>query len=284
MPLFVVVSGFTLYLSKPIYDFKWIKKKFYRLIIPLISWTVLVQLMCNFKFTGLKPFTQFPNSIYEFVVRTILHPDWAFWFLWIIFICMMTFYIANKIAEKYKKIQQYQVLLLILIGMALFKLLKLPQSYFGINKVLYYFPMFVGGYYLAMYKDYIFKYFNYLKCALLPSALLWILFLTLWDGNSIIYKYTIAIVSMFTVYILIKLLENHLKWLSYFGKMSLELYVCETIFLNIGIDNCYIRVISIFITAIICSLLFAKILKINKYTNFIYFGSYKSEKFNKKIV
>ncbi|APC41519.1 acyltransferase family protein [Clostridium estertheticum] len=284
MPLFVLLSGFTLYLSNPTYNFEWVKRKFYRLIVPLISWTLLVELMCNFQFTGLKPFTIFPNSFYEFAKKSILHPDWAFWFLWIIFIFMLTFYFIDKITKKYNSIRQYQMIFLIFIVILVFKVFNLPQGYFGVADVLNYFPIFICGYYLSKYKDYIFKYVKY---TLLPSALLWIVLLNKWDSNdSIAHKYIMAIVAMITVYCLVKLLEKQLKWLTYFGKRSLELYVCESIFLNIGISSGYIRVISIFITATICSLLFARILKTNKYTNFIAFGSFKSEnKFRiKKIV
>jgi len=273
MPLFILLSGFTLYISTQSYDFKWVKNKIYRLIIPLISWTVIVQLMSNFKFTGLKPFTEFPDSIYKFIKLSIMHPDWAFWFLWVIFVFMMIFYVINKISRKYMIVQKYQPIFLVIVEAIL---IVLPKSHFGINYVVYYFPIFVCGYYISKYKDYILKYFRY---ALVPSILIWALLVNNYSNSksTIVYKYVIAFSAMIAIYYFAKFFEKRLKWMIYLGKNSLQIYVAESICLNIGIGSGYIRVISIFVTATFFSILITEILKANKYTNLVAFGSHKKE-------
>lgn len=275
MPLFILLSGFTLYLSKPKYNMGWLRKKFSRLMIPLISWTIIVELMCNFEFTGLKPFTKFPETLYEFINYTISHPDWAFWFLWVILACMLIFYIFNSTLGKNKILKKLQIVYLILIGIILFKLPN--QRYLGLSSISYYFPIFVCGYYISKYRMHISQYSKY---AFLPSAVVWISYANSWNfWNSIASKYVIAVAAMISIYCIVSVFENYLKWLTYFGKRSLELYVCESIFLNIGISNGYIRVISIFITVTCLSLLTAKILKTNRYINLIAFGSHGRENF-----
>lgn len=275
MQLFVLLSGFTLYLSKKEYNLAWIKSKFLRLIVPLISWTIIITLMSNFKFTGIKPFVQIPDSIPEFVEKTVLHPDWVFWFLWIVFVFMLIFYAIKKLTQKYIRLQKFQILFFISIEVIIIVIIRLlKKDVLGLVQIEYYFPMFVCGYYVSKYKDYIFKY---LKYGALPSAILWLLFFNTWIYQSKPYRYILAICGIITIYYLVKLFQRFLKWLSYFGKRTLDLYICESICLNIGFGTGYIRVISIFITATILSLLIAKILKSNKYTNFIAFGSYESE-------
>ncbi|MDP4145752.1 MAG: acyltransferase [Bacillota bacterium] len=276
MPLFVLLSGFTLYISTSNYNFNWVKKKFYRLIIPLITWTIITEFMSNFNFTGLKPFTYFPDSVYQFIKTSVAHPDWVFWFLWTIFIFMIIFYLVNKVSNKYSIVNKYQIACFIIIEMIL---LMLPKEYLGLRKICYYFPMFICGYYISKFKNYVFKYLKYVA---VPSIIIWVLFADKWGSDvikfnfTIIYKYIIAFAGIISIYFVVRLFKNYLKWLAYFGRNSLELYLCESVFLNIGIKSGYIRVISIFITCLFFSLLSAKILKINKLTRFFAFGAYKN--------
>lgn len=275
MPLFVFLSGFTLYMSTPIYNSKWLKNKCSRLMVPLIFWTIIVELMSDFKFTGLKPFTAFPNTVSEFIKRTVLHPDWAFWFLWIIFVFMMIFFINDKLTRKLKNVQRYQILFFALVEVIIIAILKLTKKdVFGLIQIQYYFPVFICGYFASKYKSYIYKY---LKYAVLPAAILWSLLFYSSINEDRIQKYILALSAIIVIYYFVTLLQKYLRWLTYFGKISLELYTCESICLNIGFYNGYTRVISIFITATVCSILLSKILKISKYTNYLAFGTYKSE-------
>ena len=266
MPLFVLLSGYTLYLTKPIYNGQWFLKKIYRLFLPIITWSTLLYFMQDFSFTGLKPSIAFPNSFLEFVKNLIKHPDWVFWFLWVIFVCMVIFFVTDKISHK------FQPIFFVLIGVLLF---MLPKTYLGIKDISVYFPIFVSGYYLSKYKEYVLKY---LKFALLPAVVVYVVYVNQWTfDSSVIHKYILALTSIIIAYFIMILLRGSFfkDLLTYLGKNSLELYLCETICLNIGIGTGYLRIISIFISAFILSIMISTLLKSNKYTNFIAFGSFK---------
>lgn len=272
MPLFVILSGFTLYMSKPRYDLQWIKNKVFRLIIPLITWTVIAQLVNGFSFTGLQPHLSFSTTVIGFVKRSVVHPDWIFWFLWIIFVYMVIFLVVNKITDKIGLLKKYQIVIFAVVWGILY---VLPDNFFGIGLIFYYFPIFVAGFYLSKYKD---KFIRYWKFAAIPAAVMWVLIVNMRNAESSIwFKYGLAVVSMITVYSIVKLIERYIKWFAYLGKISLELYVCQIICLNIGISTGYIRVASIFVTATIISIALTKLLKTNWLTDLIAFGSVKKK-------
>lgn len=63
MPLFMILSGYTLKAYNKNYDFNFLKKRFLRLMIPTIIWSYLIYIMKDFNFVGIKEFIPFPNSI-----------------------------------------------------------------------------------------------------------------------------------------------------------------------------------------------------------------------------
>jgi len=259
MPLFMLLSGYTMYKYTEKYDINFIRKKFIRLIIPTIVWSYLIYFVRNFEFVGIKEFILFPSNILEYTKTLFWHPDILIWFLYIVFLCNIIFYIHKKIVkDKYEK---FDILVTILFTIIIY---LLPNKNFGMGRLQIYFPIFSLGYYVAKYFEYIKKYLKYL---LIPSIITYILIFSRFNvmiDNKLIY-YLISISAIIIIYNIVNKmkLEKVNKVLAFLGNKSLEIYLCQCVCLNIGAGNGTLRIISIFITATTISTLLAIIT--NKY-------------------
>lgn len=95
MPLFILLSGYTLYLSNPKWDSQFIIKKVKRLLLPTIVWSYLLYFARNISFTGLYV-VNFPNSLWLYTRQFLLHPDALIWFLYIVFLCILFFILVKR--------------------------------------------------------------------------------------------------------------------------------------------------------------------------------------------
>lgn len=267
MPLFMLLAGYTLYLSNQKYDIKFIINKGKRLLLPTIVFSYLLYFIKDFNFTGLQPFVKFPNGILAYTKQLMLHPDLLIWFLYVVFVCTMIFYIGEKFFNKY-------LIFYLLIVTAI--VMILPGGYLGVWRIKLHLPIFIVGYYIAMYKDVVLKY---LKYSLIPCIIFYIFMADKWSFSSHrLYQWSIAFASITILYYLVKAIRTKVKILDkyfmFLGKYSLEIYLCQTVCLNIGIGNGTIRVISIFVSATTISIILAYLTRKYKYTKAILYGSF----------
>ena len=265
MPLFMLLSGYSLYKYTKKYDLEFLKKRFFRLIIPTIVWSYLIYSVRQFEFVGIKEFIPFPDSIIEYTKILLLHPDYIIWFLYIIFICNVIFGLQKKlISEKISIV----ITILMIIG-----LYVLPKENFGIARLQIYFPIFSLGYYLAMYFEKIRKYLKYM---LIPSVIAYIMLFPFYNViiDNVIVFYLISISAIIILYHIVKMIHNRKinEIFCFFGKKSLEIYLCQCVCLNIGIGTGIIRIISIFITATIISVLLTYLTNKFKITKALLYG------------
>lgn len=265
MPLFMLLSGYTLYLSKKPYDIHFLILRFKRLIIPTVVFTYVFFLIEDFWFVGIKQFKDIPDNIIMFTKQFIISPDYLIWFLYIVFLCNVVFFIGKKLFNNYFKV--YLIVVAILVHL-------IPIGAFGIFRLKLYLPIFIAGYLIAEYKDVIFKYLKYL---FIPALIAWALYADLWEFDSpYLYQYLIAISSMIVIYYLLKSIkvEKINQTLVYLGQRSLEYYLLHILFLNIGIGEGALRIVTIFISALLVSTVLIHLIKKNKHTKALFFGEF----------
>lgn len=265
MPLFMLLAGYTLYLSNPKYDISFLMKKFNRLIVPTIIWSYLLFLVKDVKFTGLKPFVKFPDDIFSYTKLLIKSPDFVVWFLYVVFVCTVIVFIGKRLFDK--QIFVYFIAVSILIN-------SLPINALGIGRTKLYLPIFLFGYCIAMYKE---VYFEYIKYMLIPSIVFYIFMFNRWSFlSSKIYQWSIAFAGITIIYYLVKhvRIKTIDDILSFLGKYSLEIYLAQALCLNIGIGSGLLKIVSIFITATTISVIISYLSKFNKYSNSILYGNF----------
>ena len=273
MPLFMILSGYVLanYTSKFNKDF--LIKKSLRLLYPTIIWSYLIWSVRNFKFVGIKEFIPFPDSIIEYTKTLIKHPDFIIWFLYVVFIFNIFFYIIKKMNNKKDLYLDviFSIVFYIILGI-------IPNSNFGIYNIKLYFPIFAFGYFLK--KEYLKKYsWKYIVFFIIIYIVL-----LLKCANTFLYNhfeyYLISFSAIFLIYQTILRIKEFkvCKILSFFGKYSLEIYLCQCLCLNIGIGQGYLRVITIFISATIISVILSIITNKSNFLKMLLYGKYKSKK------
>ena len=154
MPLFILLSGFSLSKYTKEYNKSFLKKRFYRLIIPTIVWNYLIYFFKDFWFVGIRDFIIFPDTFLGYTKTLILHPDYIIWFLYVVFICDMIYYLENVILKDKINAGILIVVNLIISGF----IYLLPNTYFGIYYLQIYFPIFSLGYFVARYFEKISSY------------------------------------------------------------------------------------------------------------------------------
>lgn len=272
MPLFMILSGYSLskYVKK--YDLLFLKKRFCRLIIPTIVWSYLIYFFRDFNFVGIKPFIPFPDSVIDYTKILLLHIDYVIWFLYIVFLCDIIYFVLNKTIKNNK----IDIILCIILHVIL---LMIPNQNFGIYRLMLYFPLFSVGYYLARYQTILEKS----KYLIIPSVLLYIFLFKKFSVyiNSVMIYYCISISAIIIIYNFVKyfnklnitIINKIFNFLSFFGKLSLEIYLCQCLCLNIGVGSGYLRIITIFITATTISIILAKFTTKNNVLSLVLYGN-----------
>ncbi len=140
MPLFMFLSGAAAtYSSKPM-NFEFIKKKFYALVIPFISWGLLsFYLNDNYRYM----------SLFTHIKRIVVAPDYGLWFLWVLFLnfCALA---CMKYLTKWLHLYSYP-----LVWLALF---IIPTGKYGIGHMRWHLPFVVAGYLIYAYRDRLMRY------------------------------------------------------------------------------------------------------------------------------
>lgn len=284
MPLFFFLSGFVVNKSK--LDKRYIVKKFNRLIVPFFLWYIIYYFFSKFKFTGLKPYLDYSGGFISYIIRGIVYPNNGLWFLWSLFYIYIIYYICKKLSKNdNKSFCIYIVIILVILRIS-------GSNKFGINTISYYLVYFFIGYIYSKYK-YVNKNEKTLIMALCICIAIEITSYVLikyfgcnhYSGLSLILKffntvikYILAIQGIILTYVfskqLIKKSNKVTAGLTYVGKVSLELYVCQCLVLNIGIGNGIIRTLTVFFNALVISIILIHIIKKYKITSVILFGYY----------
>lgn len=245
MPLFILLSGYTLYLSSKKFDKKFLIEKTRYLLYPTIIWSYLIYFLRDFSFVGIKPFISFPDSIITYTKELILHPNYIIWFLYVLYVYNIIFYIGKKIPQRY--FSTY----IISVGAILF---SLPSGYFGIYQIAQYYPFFVIGYYLPALKA---AFYSEDKKLWIPALLYFILNFISWSLPVLqtLRYYIMALSVILLLYYVVRMISNELvkNTLSLIGKYSLYIYLTQCLFLNIGFGSGYLRILSIFVSALFMS-------------------------------
>lgn len=132
MPLFMCISGFVCYHQKDSLDT--IKKRFRQLIIPFITWSVILY--------GIN----IGNAqIYDY----FLHPDRSLWFLWALFFITVIFIACKKLSQRTSIKLEYIITIcsIVMLGaIAKFKINILGGQFIG-----WYFIFYSIGYFVKKY-------------------------------------------------------------------------------------------------------------------------------------
>lgn len=291
MPFFILLTGYVLGLNKRDLNFKWIVSKFNRLLIPLFAWSIIYFFLKDYSFTGLKPYIKFPDNLVQYIRVLLIHPDFTLWFLWVVFVYYLIYFIINRIAP-------YHQNLILILNIIILRIL--PASYLGINRIVFYYPIFIFGYFLAKYKDNILKYTNIFT---IMSFIAFPILFTQWNYNKPLfikyiiisnprilsfitdfYQYALGVTGSIIIYSIIKLIKNKYfkEVLSYIGTISLEMYVLQMICLNVAFGSGTFRTIMTFTLATSISIILCLIINRVSILGIILFGrgQKKIEKLN----
>lgn len=292
MPLFILISGYIygyvdVNKNKIIYYFN---KNIKRLLLPFISWYILSYIF-NLSYKNI--------SFFDYIKKLILSPDNGLWFLWIIFSFKMLFFIIERISIKIfnkKIIIDKLIVWLLLIIMSKVS----PIEILGISLLNKYYLYFILGYILNK-KELLSNIFNLSKTIYLISIFGFVLLSSQWYrvqppiilmkfrwylnnkifiGMEVIYQLLIVILALISMIGLIRYIVKKSSFimniLIMLGENTLAIYAAHYYFISIFNFNNVILCITInFISGIILSLIFMKIIKRIKFAKVILLGEYK---------
>ena len=274
MPLFMFLSGYVIYghIHSPLSG--WLIDKFKRLVIPFLSWAIIMKLI-NYNSDS---FTQYFFKLYH-------SPDNGLWFLWVLFI---NYCILGTILQFGKSLKEVKLLLTIII------LYLTPISVLGFYWIKWLFPFFATGYILGEYK-------NKLPQSILTLSLLFsgtfpfLVYFWYRTKNpsfnqyisdifatcgivpymSIIdmfYRYLVAFAGILLVVQIIKRLEKYnFLLLSWLGTCTLDIYVSHQLFLW-GIGEGILKIVSTIVLALSLSLVLSFCLRQSKFLSMLFLG------------
>lgn len=267
MALFMLIAGYLFGMTiveKQKINLRTIKKKIKVYIWPTIIWSYIVFLMKDLHFTGIQPFIQLPDSVSQFTMLLLKDPGYIIWFMWTLFVCEVVLMFVYKYFRK-------NILSVCLIVEVLFILL--PQNYYNMFNISYFFPFVCLGSELYLNKISLHK--EMLKKVIAILAMVYILLKVLTvmmadikmidvDGiilrymyklcNTYLMRYVLAFMCCAILLYIVKenvFSKKIVQFFSYIGKYSLEYYVCQLLCMNItfSIQNTTLKTIVIFINA-----------------------------------
>jgi len=250
MPFFILISGYLASMSvkKSQCSFeKCIKKKFYYLIIPFLSWYIIgIIIKEDLSFSSIL-------ASFESLINNV---DNGLWYLYVLFVLYIFLYMSYKIKYKYRYIVLLSLFIFLpmtnILGM---KLIKWYLIYFILGMVLFDYQLLL--------KNIFSKYIMRIKYL---SVLLFILSLVYWERefgiHSIFfntyylyaYKFLTSLLGVVSIYILtIEFYKNEYlnKIFNLFGRNSMKIYILNILIINyiaefLIITNQFLLVILVF--------------------------------------
>ncbi len=295
--IFLLLSGISLYFSfnkKPTYG-TFIKNRFTRVIIPYLV-ICLLYWVWRYLFAEFNLFDFFYNAsgISLFLVKKGNSFVFSTTFIWYVgFICVM--YIIYPLIYKSlfecsakRKNINFAALIIAAFAFVLFTLIYVRNSYTATEVALTRIPVFIIGCYLGKWvfekrafkiQDYIF-FFLFIPIRLVIYSLIKI------DSTPIIHRY-LGLFASFTICFLVVLflekfakvtfiIKPFRKAFSFFGALSLELYIIHSLLYNvvlyyipdivttqeIAFYNKVLIYVGIMVSSVLLSYIFSKITKI----------------------
>lgn len=267
MPLFVFLSGYTLYLSNiktKMISYRHILNKVRRLIWPTILWNYIIWAVRDFPFVGIKPYITFPNDIFEYTKQLLMYPTYVIWFLWTIFWCTMIIWLGRVFLKRNEIVFAFLIYIV---------LEKMSVSYWGLNFIITYLPWFIMGYTIANYKQELLLKIKYIMLGSGGGYGFSRLFVK--DGTVELGNFCLTIFLICLIYYIAQIIKSNVvmtKMMSFFGKYSLNIYLCQCICLNIGYGSGWMRVVTIFVTATLISVALAIMTTKNSILSLVLYG------------
>jgi Fucose 4-O-acetylase and related acetyltransferases len=274
MPLFMFLSGYVLYVNKPVYSINWVKRKFQRLIIPFFAWIIIFYYASNFSFTGLKAFHDYSGSLMDSIIRVVMYPGNGLWFLWVLFI----FYVMVAGAT----ISGKPYLVWVCILLTVVALTVIQFDLFGINYIRMHLIFFVSGYIFSMYRVDI---DSYLKSGVISKMFyVGIPFISSSYAHKVAnfaftfaYNILLSFVGIAVTLISVKVISARIpkiqRSLAWIGGITLEIYATHLLFMNTGFGTGYVKVVSTGIIALVASLIFIRLIKKFGFLDVVLFGA-----------
>jgi fucose 4-O-acetylase-like acetyltransferase len=272
MPLFMFLSGYVTVYS-PTNNWKSVKKRFFRLVIPFFSWAVVSFIIYCYKYNKLD---------FQYWTELIKEVDNGLWFLWVLFLIHIVFYINEKIA---KSMALYSLFIIAIV------LQLIPSAYYvlGFGFVKLYFIFFVFGYAMNNEMVHSFVARNKLILFCLFSGLFLYLFQywtfhnnldfikedfgitnrKLFRISGVLYRFIVpfcAIIAIYTLFHIHIFFKDKLDWL---GKNTNEIYTSHVYFIQLivflfafaGLNFMVIEVVVAFIIGLSFSISLAYLVK-----------------------
>lgn len=148
MPLFMFISGALVYNPERSLNAQWVKKKFMTLAVPFFVWIPLVFVIGQIYKS---------MSFMDYLMHVIKSPDYARWFLWVLFLLHMLMFMLIFLKELLCKVMKerskkpYVQLLIecgvfVLIDVLFLPVLHLHFPILGIGMCIWYFAFYFMGY------------------------------------------------------------------------------------------------------------------------------------------
>lgn len=293
MPLFMFISGylFSYSLNRMNNPIDIIKYRFKRLVIPIISWGLLISILKIIIKILVGRDINIISELYSYIKLI----PYSSWFLWGLFYCSIIVIIGNKFFKDSIFFYIFCCVIMLFI-----------PDYLASNLYKFVYPYFVIGYFINDIKDIIIKYSKYIK---IVSFSLFPLLLLLWKKDyyiyisgtylfneyyphqleNVLYRYGIGLIGIIVILFLIELYFKFINKnkinniLCILGKYSLGIYIITGYMFDLlnritvpFVNNMYIY--SFIVTPIVSmvmvyiSVIISKKIQSNKLLNTLLFG------------
>lgn len=276
MPLFILLSGYTMCISLRRKGKISIWSKFKRLVLPTFVWSFIIYFVHDFEFVGIKWFRSFDFGIVEYMKMLVACPTYIVWFLWVVFVCTLVVYGSHLIVKKIGEDSELLTLIFssfIFLGWATI----VAGNVLGTNYIKQYYGFFLVGYACACIKNE--KITDAVKGIFLLLLIYYVIFKLVYGIETEFPSQLMAYLMMALLYFiayacqkLMKISENNI--ICWLGRNSLYIYLYQFLCLNIGIGTGIVRVISIFCTATGISVLLTLVLNRGAKVRALLFGEF----------
>ena len=266
MPLFMFLSGAAAsYSSRPM-NLEFIKRKFYMLVIPFVSWYLVGYFLGG---------SYHSVSFGLYIKHVIASPDYGLWFLWVLFLNFCCLVFIRRLLPRLK-LYAYP-----LVWLAIY---AIPTGKYGIGLVKWHLPFFLAGYLIFIYRT---RLIRYRSVALAMSVMAFPLLVASWHrqynpafvnslptrlahhhldvinaGNIIVinlgqiavvgYTYLVAFAGIgFSCALFKAMRQQHIhRSLAFLGLYTLDIYVANLYFFRFAFGHGWTEIISGFVIAL----------------------------------
>jgi fucose 4-O-acetylase-like acetyltransferase len=238
MAAFFVVSGYVSY--KDNYKLSSLKHKAQQLLLPFVSWSILMVLIKDYD--------------WNFLVNVIMKPDGSYWFIYVLFMIIGLFTLIQAPPKNtYKPINYKDTCLLLTISFLILVMVITEFRLFGFQFFALYFGFYVYGYWIRKFS------IKFNTIWIVSLGVLWFSLALFWRMHEVpaplakisfipaslltySYRYITAIIgSLFFISFAMKFMnkENLVNnYLCYLGKISLGIYIIH-LFIGRYVSNIF---------------------------------------------